>query len=98
MAPSMRRSRSAARSAKPEFTGNVDATKLQADLGDLGIELRDGRVRGEARATGGFKLAASVASGKGHIEFDGTMDERGVVDAEDRRPATSWPRTFPPPT
>ena len=36
--------------AEPEFTGNVDATKLQADLGDLGIKLRDGRVRGEARA------------------------------------------------
>ena len=42
--------------AKPEFTGNIDATKLQADLGALGIELRDGKVRGEARRTGGFKL------------------------------------------
>jgi translocation and assembly module TamB len=66
--------------SKPEFTGNVDATKLQADLGALGIELRDGRVRGEAKRTGGFNLAGSVASGKGHLEFDGTMDERGVVD------------------
>ena len=65
-----------------EFTGNVDATKLQADLGALGIELRDGRVLGEARRGGGFKLAGSVASGKGHIEFDGAMDERGVIDAK----------------
>jgi translocation and assembly module TamB len=68
--------------AKPEFTGNVDATKLQADLGALGIELRDGRVLGEARRGGGFKLAGSVASGKGHIELDGAMDERGVIDAK----------------
>ena len=37
--------------AAPEITGNVDATRLQADLGNLGIELRDGRVRGEARST-----------------------------------------------
>jgi translocation and assembly module TamB len=66
--------------AKPEFTGNVDATNLKADLGDLGIELRDGRARGEARRGGGFKLNGSVASGKGHLEFDGTMDERGVVN------------------
>jgi translocation and assembly module TamB len=67
---------------KPEFTGNVDATKLQADLGALGIELRDGRVRGEAKRTGGFNLEGSVASGKGHLEFEGTMDERGVVDVK----------------
>ena len=67
--------------AAPEITGNVDATRLQVDLGNLGIELRDGRVLGEARSSGGFKLAASVASGKGHIELAGTMDEHGVVDA-----------------
>jgi translocation and assembly module TamB len=67
--------------AAPEITGNVDAQRLQADLGNLGIELRDGRVRGEARSGGGFTLAASVASGKGHIELAGTMSERGVVDA-----------------
>jgi translocation and assembly module TamB len=66
--------------AKPEFTGSIDATKLQADLGKLGIELRDGRVQGEAKRTGGFNLAGSVASGKGHVEFDGVMDERGVVN------------------
>jgi translocation and assembly module TamB len=65
----------------PEITGNVDAQRLQADLGELGIELRDGRVRGEARAGGGFTLAASVASGKGHIELAGTLSERGVIDA-----------------
>ncbi|HYJ41910.1 MAG TPA: translocation/assembly module TamB domain-containing protein [Steroidobacteraceae bacterium] len=68
--------------AKPEFTGNVDATKLQADLGALGIKLRDGRLLGEARRDGGFKLAGSVASGKGHIELDGAMDERGVIEAK----------------
>jgi translocation and assembly module TamB len=66
--------------AKPEFTGNIDATKLQADLGKLGIELRDGRVQGEAKRTGGFNLAGSVASGKGHVEFEGTMDERRAVN------------------
>jgi translocation and assembly module TamB len=65
----------------PEITGNVDATRLQADLGALGIELRDGRVRGEAKSGGGFTLAASVASGKGHIELAGTMSERGEIDA-----------------
>jgi translocation and assembly module TamB len=68
--------------AKPEFTGNIDATRLQADLGALGIELRDGRVEGEARRAGGFRLAGSVASGKGHLEFAGTMSERGVVDVK----------------
>ena len=66
--------------ARPEFTGSIDATKLQADLGGLGIKLRDGRVRGEARGTGGFKLDGEVASGNGRLEFDGTMNERGVVD------------------
>jgi len=67
---------------KPEFTGNVDATKLQADLGKVGIELRDGSVRGEAKRTGGFNLAGGVASGKGRLEFEGTMDERGIVDVK----------------
>lgn len=66
--------------ALPEYTGTIDATKLQADLGELGIELRDGRVQGEAKRGGGFRLAGSVASGKGHVEFDGTMSERGVVN------------------
>jgi translocation and assembly module TamB len=68
--------------ARPEFTGNVDATKLQADLGKVGIELRDGNVRGEAKRTGGFNLAGGVASGKGRMEFEGAMDERGVVDVK----------------
>lgn len=67
--------------AAPEVTGNVDAQRLQADLGRLGIELRDGRVRGDALAGGGFKLAGSVASGKGHLELAGTLDERGAIDA-----------------
>ena len=66
----------------PEFTGNVDATKLQADLGQVGIELRDGNVRGEAKRTGGFNLAGGVASGKGRLEFEGAMDEHGVVDVK----------------
>jgi translocation and assembly module TamB len=70
--------------AKPEFTGNVDATQLQADLGKLGIELRDGSVRGEAKRTGGFNLAGGVGSGKGRMEFEGAMDERGVVDVKIR--------------
>ena len=55
----------------PEFTGNVDATKLQADLGQLGIELREGEARAEAARSGGFKLAGHVKSGKGQIEFQG---------------------------
>jgi translocation and assembly module TamB len=70
--------------AAPEIIGNVDAQKLQADLGKLGIELRDGRVRGDARRGGGFELAASVASGKGHLELAGTMDERGAIEARIR--------------
>jgi translocation and assembly module TamB len=65
----------------PEITGNVDATRMQADLGTLGIELRDGRIEGDARTGGGFRLAASVASGKGHLELAGTMSERGVIEA-----------------
>src|SRR6185503_18052426 len=55
----------------PEITGTVDAKQLQADLGELGIELRDGRVEAEAKRGGGFLLAGSVASGKGHLEFKG---------------------------
>jgi translocation and assembly module TamB len=70
--------------AAPEITGNVDAQRLQADLGNLGIELRDGRLRGEARAGGGFTLAASVASGKGHLELAGTLSARGDIDARVR--------------
>jgi translocation and assembly module TamB len=71
-------------SVKPEFTGNVDATRLQADLGKLGIELRDGSVRGEAKREGGFNLAGGVGSGNGRLEFEGTMDERGTVDVRIR--------------
>ncbi len=66
--------------AAPEVTGNVDATKLQADLGQLGIELREGEARAEAARGGGFKLAGHVNSGKGKLEFQGAMSERGVVD------------------
>jgi translocation and assembly module TamB len=36
----------------------------------------------EAKAGGGFVLAASVASGKGHLELAGTMSDRGVIDAK----------------
>jgi translocation and assembly module TamB len=64
----------------PEFTGHVDATRLQADLGQLGIELREGEARAEAAPGGGFRLAGQVKSGKGQIEFQGSMSERGVVD------------------
>jgi translocation and assembly module TamB len=64
----------------PEFTGNVDATRLQADLGQLGIELREGEARAEAARGGGFKLSGRVKSGKGQVEFAGSMSERGVVD------------------
>ena len=64
----------------PEFTGSIDATKLQADLGALGIKMREGSLRGEALRTGGFKLDGGVVSGKGRLEFGGTMDERGEVD------------------
>ncbi|HKU91538.1 MAG TPA: translocation/assembly module TamB domain-containing protein [Steroidobacteraceae bacterium] len=64
----------------PEFTGNVAATKLQADLGQLGIELREGEARAEAARGGGFKLAGHVKSGKGQLDFQGSMSERGVVD------------------
>ena len=66
----------------PEITGDVDAQRLQADLGEIGIELRDGRIQAEAKRTGGFVLAASVASGKGHLELAGTMSDRGVIDAK----------------
>jgi translocation and assembly module TamB len=66
--------------AAPEFTGNLDARRLQADLGQLGIELREGEVRGEAARGGGFKLAGRVNSGKGHVAFDGEMSARGAVD------------------
>jgi translocation and assembly module TamB len=68
--------------AAPEVTGTVDATRLQADLGELGIELRDGRLEAEAKRGGGFVLAASVASGKGHLELAGTMSARGEIDAK----------------
>lgn len=67
--------------AAPEISGNVDAQELQADLGKIGIELRDGRLLGIARSGGGFELAASVASGKGHLELAGTLSERGVIEA-----------------
>jgi translocation and assembly module TamB len=64
----------------PEFTGNVDATQLQADLGQLGIELREGEAHAEAARGGGFRLAGHVKSGKGQVQFQGSMSERGVVD------------------
>jgi translocation and assembly module TamB len=68
--------------AAPEITGTIDAKGLQADLGQLGIELRNGRLEAEAKRGGGFVLAASVASGKGHLELAGTMSDRGVIDAK----------------
>ncbi len=66
--------------AAPELTGNVDATRLQADLGQLGIELREGEAHAEAARGGGFTLSGHVKSGKGRVEFQGAMSERGVVD------------------
>ena len=72
--------RIAGTTAAPEFTGNVDAKRLQADLGKLGIELREGEIRGEAARGGGFKLSGRVNSGKGHLAFNGEMSARGVVD------------------
>jgi len=68
--------------AHPEFTGNVEATKLQADLGALGIQLREGALRGEARRGGGFTLEGGVVSGKGRLAFNGSMDEHGEVDVK----------------
>jgi translocation and assembly module TamB len=68
--------------AHPEFTGNVEASKLQADLGALGIKLREGALRGEALRNGGFKLDGGVVSGKGRLEFNGSMDEHGEVDVK----------------
>jgi translocation and assembly module TamB len=68
--------------AAPEFTGDVDATKLQADLGALGIKLREGALHGVAQRGGGFKLDGTVASGKGRLEFGGSMDEHGEVDVK----------------
>jgi len=64
----------------PELTGNVEATKLQADLGQLGIKLREGEVHAEAGRGGGLRLAGQVKSGKGKVQLQGTMNERGVVD------------------
>ena len=64
----------------PEITGNVQATRLQADLGQLGIELREGEARAQAARGGGFTLEGRVTSGKGRVEFQGSMSERGVVD------------------
>ena len=66
--------------AAPEFTGNVDATRLQADLGQLGIELREGEARARRRAAAASSWPGSVKSGKGQLEFQGAMSERGVVD------------------
>ncbi len=66
--------------AAPEVTGNVQATRLQADLGQLGIELREGEVRAQAARDGGFTLDGRVTSGKGRVEFQGSMSERGVVE------------------
>jgi translocation and assembly module TamB len=68
----------------PEVTGNVDATKLQADLGDLGIELREGALHGEAKRGGGFVLTGNVKSGAGRVDLEGTITERGVIDAKIR--------------
>ena len=66
--------------AAPEFTGNAQATKLQADLGQLGIELRAGEVHAEAKRGGGFQLTGRVTSGNGQVEMQGSMSERGIVD------------------
>ncbi|HET7811076.1 MAG TPA: translocation/assembly module TamB domain-containing protein [Steroidobacteraceae bacterium] len=68
--------------AAPEVTGNVRATRLQADLGDLGIELREGEAQAEALRGGGLRLSGQVRSGKGRIGLRGTMSGRGVVDLQ----------------
>jgi len=70
----------------PEFTGNVNATRLQGDVGQLGVELREGEVRAKASQSAkagsdGFTLEGQVKSGKGQLQFRGSMSERGVVDA-----------------
>jgi translocation and assembly module TamB len=66
--------------AAPQFTGNATASRLQADLGTLGIELREGEARAEAMRGGGFRLDGGVHSGKGQVQFQGSMSERGALD------------------
>jgi translocation and assembly module TamB len=66
--------------AAPQLTGNATASKLQADLGALGIELRQGEARAEALRGGGFRLEGRVGSGKGELQFHGSMSGRGALD------------------
>ena len=80
--------------AKPEFTGNIDATKLQADLGELGIELRDGSVRGEAQARRRIQSRRQRGLGQGSRRVrrhDGRARRRGRRRSSAR---ISWRRTF----
>ena len=64
----------------PQITGNATASKLQADLGALGVELREGEARAEALRGGGFRLDGGVSSGKGRVQFQGSMSGRGALD------------------
>ena len=80
MAPSTRNSRSRERRRRRRSRATSQATRLQADLGQLGIELREGEVQAQAARGGGFTLDGRVTSGKGQLEFQGAMSERGVVD------------------
>jgi len=64
----------------PAISGNLEGTRLQADLGQLGIQLREGEARAEALRAGGFTLSGHVKSGKGQVALQGTMTDRGAVE------------------
>ena len=90
------KSRSAGTIAAPEITGNVDATRLQADLGQLGIELREGRVRARGGARRRIQAGGQRDVGQGPRRIRGRDERtrRGRGAASSAR--ISSRRTFPP--
>ena len=67
--------------AAPEITGNVDATRCRRTWAISASNYAMAGCAARRAAAAASSSRASVASGKGHVELAGAMDEHGVIDA-----------------
>lgn len=56
----------------PQISGSARVAELGAQLPMLGVQLKEGTLRADARADGAVNLSGDIAAGDGRLRFDGT--------------------------